>query len=327
MTFNFDRLHFSLLTMNLVLPVLALPAMAATVESYSWTELKPAPLSAFVRVTGRVVPQDGALNIESARIQGRVVNILAREGDRVRPGTPLLAINSAECTSLAEEKRVAEKRKITDLVDGVRRREAQLGLRVSGESCLLVATHNGTVTKRNIESGVAFNIGDALATVLDTKRLSVELDLAERDVSSVAPGQTVIYRLAANTEKSFTSQVRAVVPAIDSTSRTARVRLTAADLPPNASLDGLVFGEIENRSKDSVFTIPARALIFSKNTRFVVRGPKMDPVPVEVEVLGEASDQASIRPKRAGDLKPLDVVATDRALFLYRKLSEGAIQP
>ena len=131
-----------------------------------------------LRVPGKIIPKEGALSVESARLQGRVTNILKREGEAVAVGDPLFRINSAECVSLFEEKRVAEERGLQDLIAGAAARQEQLGLRVDGGQCSILATHASTIVKRQVELGAAFNIGDALATVLDVDlNLNVELDL------------------------------------------------------------------------------------------------------------------------------------------------------
>ncbi|PWU18337.1 MAG: hypothetical protein C5B49_07270 [Bdellovibrio sp.] len=297
---------------------------AAALETYAWTGVKLSNFNSIVKVTGRVTPQEGALNIESARVQGRILGILAREGDRVKPGDPLLLVNSAECQSLTEEKRVAEKRQIPDLLEGVNNREKQLGLRIRDNRCEIVSSFAGSVTKRGVESGATFNVGDALMTVLDTKRMSVELDLAERDLGAVRTGQRVQFHLASEPNKAYASVVKAVVPAIDAASRTVRVRLQPVTLSNHANLDGMIFGEIETGSGDPVFAIPSQALVFSQNTRFVVKGPESKPVVVEVDVLGEANNTASVRPKQKGGLKDGDLVATNNAIFLFRKVNESS---
>jgi len=300
---------------------------SANAEVYGWKPLKVSQFSSSVRVTGRVTPQEGALNIESARITGRILTILSREGDRVQAGTPLFEISSAECLSLGEERKVAEKRDIPDLIQGVNTRETQLGISLKDDRCRIVASHAGSVTKRSVESGTAFNVGDTLMTILDTHRLSVELDLPERDLSRVKAGQKVSFQVAADPAHTMTTKVKAVVPAIDVASRTARVRLDPVPLASKASLDGLIYGQIETGTKEPVFKIPSRALVFNRDSRFVIKGPENLPQAVEVEVLGESGDGTSVRPKQAGLLKDGDEIATENAIFLMKKINEGGEKP
>src|ERR1700692_2164469 len=93
---------------QLTLPLLLFAMVAGADEKdYQWAKVEVAELNSGIKVTGRMIPQDGALNIESSRVAGRILSILRREGDRVYIGTPLFEVSSAECFSLIEEKKVA----------------------------------------------------------------------------------------------------------------------------------------------------------------------------------------------------------------------------
>ena len=287
---------------------------------YDWRPIEKSTLSSGINATGRVVPQDGALNIESARVQGRVLGILRREGELVKAGTPLYSISSSECFSLAEEKRLASSKKIVELSEGVAKRERQLGLKLEKDLCYAVASNSGILTKRNLESGAAFNIGDAIATTLDTKRLTIELDVPERDQSEVHRGQKVNFRFASNPSQTFTTQVQNVVPTIDPTTRTSKARLIPASLPKNVSMDALVFGEIEVGSQELLLKIPSTALVFYHNEQYVIAGGDEHPMSVAVKVLSENDSKSAVRPLKLGMLKEGDLVATKSAIFLFKKL-------
>lgn len=289
-------------------------------RDYQWTKVQVAMSSATVRATGRMIAQDGALNIESARVQGRITSILKREGEKVAVGTPLFSITSAECFSLLEEKKVAHAKQIEELLSGVANRERQLGLSVDANSCKIVATHAGVLTKRNIDSGAAFNPGDALVTVLDTHRLMAELDIPERDLSKVHVGQSVSFKLAADSNTTYKTKISDVVPTIDAVSRTTKVRLTPVKLSTVSTLDALIFGDIETGTKESILKVPSESLVFSHNRQYVVKGPIEKAVPVEVQLISEEDDFSSVRPRNAGELNEGDVVASQGAIFLMKKL-------
>jgi len=289
-------------------------------RDYQWTKVLTAELNAGIKGTGRMIPQDGALNIESARVTGRILSILRREGDHVGVGTPLFSVSSAECFSLLEEKKVAQSNGISALVGSVNKREKQLALIVDENSCKIVSAHAGILTKRSVESGAAFNPGDALVTVLDVNRLTAEFDLPERDMSKVKVEQTVRFRLASNPDDSYASKISNIVPMIDSTSRTTKIRLTPIKIKAATTQDALIFGEIETGSKESILKVPSAALVFSHNRQYVIRGPLERAAAVEVSVLGEADNFSSIRPLRESDLKEGDVVAASGGIFLLKQL-------
>jgi len=309
----------------LLLPLLLLGlcAHAAEDRDYQWAKVQTAELNAGIKVTGRMIPQDGALNIESARVAGRVLSILRREGDRVKPGTPLFQISSAECFSLLEEKKVAASNGMAQLGGSVSKREKQLALAVDENSCKVVSAHAGILTKRSVESGAAFNPGDPLVTILDVNRLTGEFDLPERDMSKVRLNQPVHFRLASEPGESYVSKISHIVPMIDSTSRTTKVRIEPVKIKNATTQDALIFGEIETGSKESILKVPSAALVFSHNHQYVIKGPQDKASIVEVLVLGEADNFSSIRPVKADELSDGDVVAGSGGIFLMKQLGSG----
>lgn len=301
-------------------------ALAFAANDHGWQPIKLSQSAAGVRVSGRVVAQDGGLNIESARVPGRVITILKREGEHIVPGTALYEISSAECFSLAEERRVAQSKNLPELLEGVKRRERQLGLRLEGDSCKIVADKAGVLTKRSLESGAAFNVGDAVATTLDTKRMTVEIEVPEKDQARVREGQDVRLQFASDPDNTYDAKVQSTVPAIDPATRTMRARLKPLKLPGNVSLDALVFGDIQTGTGDAMLNVPTASLVFHRNQQFVVAGGEEKPLAIPVYVVNENESQTAIRPLRAGSLKEGDLVATRGAIFLFRKLA-GDVTP
>jgi Cu(I)/Ag(I) efflux system membrane fusion protein len=302
---------------------LCLLSLGATLGAtdYEWSTVEKGDAFLGLRVTGRVVPQDGALNIESASVPGRILGILRREGETVEKGTPLFSINSAECISLREETRVAQGRKLPDLIEGVQRRGEQLGIQVDGDQCLLLSQYEGIVTKRSVESGSVFNQGDPLVTIVDIRRLGVEMDVAERDLNKLRLGQEVKFRLASDSKTDYTSQIATIVPVIDPATRTSRVRLKSVTLPRQITLDTLVFGEVITGRDQPILKIPSTALVFNRNRQFVIKGDARNPVAVAVQVISESDNTSSVRPVEDGSLKQGDSIVSKGALFLFSKMN------
>jgi Cu(I)/Ag(I) efflux system membrane fusion protein len=289
-------------------------------QDIEWGPLRPGKLESDLRVPGHVIPQEGALSVESARVSGRITSILKREGEVVSAGDPLFTISSAECISLAEELRVAQSRKLQDLINGSLQREKQLGLSVSGEACQMLATHPGTLIKRQVELGASFNIGDTLATILDVSNLAVELEVSERDLASVQIGQSVAMEVASSPNRVLRSEVSHILPTIDTTTRTSRVRVAPVPLPSGTTLDALVFGRINVGSGQRTYEVPTTALVFSHNRQYVIKKAS-PPVAVRVEVLNETQSTSSILPSGSGALAPGDQIATIGAIYLYNEIN------
>ena len=289
-------------------------------DATQWGKVERANFGGGVSVTGRVIPQDGAMAVESARVSGRILSILKREGERVVKGTPLFLVSSGECSSLAAEKQVADSRGLKDLADGVAKREAELGIRLDRGSCFLVASEGGVISKRNVEAGGAFNPGDALATVLDVKRMMIELDVPEHDLNRVKTGQKARVSFASDPDKKIETAISTLLPAIDPATRAAKARLKPVPLPPGANLEALVFGQIETGQEAARLQVESSALTFFRNQLYVVKGPKENPKAVPIQVINENDKQSVIKPTKDGELKEGDLVAVKGGIFLLRKL-------
>ena len=275
-----------------------------------------------IGVNGRTVPEDGAMMMESARVQGRVLSVLKREGETVREGDFLYAISSSECSSLTEEKRLASKQNIAELIGSTEKRERQLGLRLMNDQCFVVANHAGTLTKRNLETGSSFNLGDPVGTILDVHHLTVELDIPERDYANVRVGQKVTFQFASQPTKKITSRLQTVVPTIDPITRSIKARLAPVRLPSSVGLDALVFGDIQNGSSEATLKVPPAALVFHHNQQYVVTGSAEKPKVVAVEIINENNDFVSIRSTPTNAIKMGDKVLIKGAIFILQKLKE-----
>lgn len=310
------------MTMQTIFLLIGLPGLAWG-QDIQWGAVQPGGFSTELRVPGHVIAREGALGVESARVQGRVTEILKREGEIVDVDELLFTINSPECVSLAQEKDAASSRGLKDLVDAAHRREEQLGLSVEQGVCHIRAAHKGTLTKRQVELGAAFNVGDALATVLDLHRLSVELDVPERSLAQIKVGQSVKVQLASSPEHSLVSRIEHILPTLDPATRSIKARLAPMSLPEGATLDALVFGSVETGVKHQAFKVPTASLVFNKNKQFVIKKTAKDTLPVPVEVIGESENTSTIRSIEPGLLHTGDKVAIKGALFLFRKITES----
>jgi Cu(I)/Ag(I) efflux system membrane fusion protein len=290
--------------------------------NYDWTTVRAQGYDGGVSVTGRVIPQEGALNIEAARIQGRILSILVKEGEHVEAGTPLFAVSCSEGISLIDELGNAQKRGLDDLVEAVKRRENQLGLRVDGENVDIVATHEGILTKRNVESGAVFNVGDALATILQTNRLTAELDVPENELSHLKIDQNVKIQFTSAPTKTLISRIQNILPVIDTVTRTVKVRLFPMMMPNGTTVDTLVYGTIETGRDSRILEVPTSALVFSQDREYVVKkGKNKTPHAVEVQVVSETEYSSSVRPISDAALRVGDEVVGKGAIFVFRKLA------
>jgi len=164
-------------------------------------------------------------------------------------------------------------------------------------------------------------MGDALATVLDTHRLAIELDVPEKDLGKVKTNQKVQFYFAASGDEKFVGKIQSVVPTIDSATRTFKVRLAAMALPKNIALEALVFGDIDIGRGEKMLKAPSSAVVFHQDKRFVIEDFGKEKKLVQVYVISENEDFSLLRPVQEGALKAGTLVASKGAIFLLKSLT------
>jgi multidrug efflux pump subunit AcrA (membrane-fusion protein) len=295
----------------------------ARANEYQWTKVVAGEELTGLRATGMIIPQAGALKNQSANTQGRILSVLRREGDTVTPGTPLFLVNDAECISLSEEKALAQKNNVQDLIDAANEREKQLGVKVENGQYEIVSLYGGVITHINVSAGSNYNPGDQLANILDMNRLTVELDIAEKYVSDLHRGQKVTFQLASDSQTSYTSTIETIVPTIDPTQRTTIVRLKPVPLPADVNLSELVYGIVQTGANQPVLKIPSSALVFSHDQQYVLKGDDKNHVAVPVQVVNETDDLSSVRPVNPGELKDGDSVVSSGAIYMFSEMNDS----
>lgn len=292
-------------------------------QNYQWSSVTASAQVGSLKLTGRVIPQEDALSVESARVQGRIISILKREGDEVKKGDGLFVINSPECISLMMDKQIASQRGLDDLLQSSFRREKQLGLQ-AGNSCRIVSSIAGILINKKIELGSSFNVGDALAIIVNTKKMTIELDVSERDLVRLTIGSKAQISLASNSNEIFSGVVERIVPAIDPATRTGKVRLGQVNLPSTAQVDSLAFAEFSLGSDQHFLSVPTSALVFDKNKQYVIKNNPTQPVIVPIEVIHEGNGQSTVRALDNAQLQVGDQIAIKGALFLFEKANLSA---
>jgi multidrug efflux pump subunit AcrA (membrane-fusion protein) len=290
-------------------------------NEYQWTQVVAGEEITGIRTTGRIIPQAGALKNQSANTQGRITSVLKKEGDEVMPGTPLFLVNDSECESLAEEKALAQKNGVQDLIDAANQREKELGVKVESGQYEIVSLFKGVILQNLVSAGTIYNQGQQLVNILDMHKLTVELDFAEKYVSDLHRGQKVTFQLASDSQTSYSSTIDTIVPTIDPNQRTTIVRLRPVALPAEVNLSELVYGIVQTGENQAILKVPSTSLVFSHDKQYVMKGDEKNPVAVEVQVVNETDELSSVRPVNPGELKDGDMVASEGGIFLWAKLN------
>ncbi len=291
----------------------------AHAEDYGVYKIESSNLSKGLRVTGRIVPLEGTLYIESARFQGRVLSVIAKEGSEVRSGSRLLLVNSAECQSLYQEKKMAKEKNLDDMLAVVRVREKQLAMETDGGSCYVIASTVGVVTKKMVEAGSSFNPGDNFFTLVNRKALTTELDVPERDGLNLKKGEKVVVQRPSDPSTLYESKIESIVPSISSVSRTVKVRLTKIDFKNNPTIDEFIFGDIQLLGEGVTFKVPSSGVVFSGDNDFVIKLVDKKMQKVQVTVVNQADKFFYIREKVLHTLQVGDDIISNGAVMQFEK--------
>lgn len=199
-----------------------------------------------VNTTGQV-RSDAEAKLKS-EVSGTVQTVHVRPGDRVKKGDPIvtfdprpftLAVRSAEVALQEAELRArdnyipdsiitgkapsAERRRNADLRNGVDAARVRLDqAKLDRERAVITAPFDGVVDRVGVAAGERVGAGSDIATVVDLTHLRVEAAVLEHDLPFVKVGGTATVSSAAAPNTTVTGRVVAVLPLVDSTTRSGR---------------------------------------------------------------------------------------------------------
>ena len=214
-------------------------------------------------------------------IEGRVVELLFREGQRVASGQPLLRIDAAELTAQVERARAdrdlarqALERTRQLLADraaapaDLERAEAQqrvaqaslelLELRLS--RTVVRAPFAGVIGQRQVSVGDYVTTQRELLMLQTVSPVHAVFNVPERYASVLRPGQAVTFRVAALTGRTFDGRVDFVDPAVTLPARTITVKAVANN--SDGVLQPGMFAEVRLATdrRDDATVIPEEAI-------------------------------------------------------------------
>jgi Cu(I)/Ag(I) efflux system membrane fusion protein len=116
--------------------------------------------------------------------------------------------------------------------------------------------------------------GDVLFRVADISVVWAMIDIAERDLGSLALGQAVIVKARGFPGREFAGKISVVYPQVNRETRTARVRVELTNADSILLPDLYVDAEIETGSSQPVLAVPESAVLDtgSRQAVFVEKG-------------------------------------------------------
>lgn len=223
-------------------------------------------------------------------VEGRLVEVLVREGAVVAKGTPLFKVDDAELKAqvarLEAERDLAQQalRRTRELLDqnasseadleqaeaNARSSLAQLELQqLRLERTLVRAPFAGLVGQRFVSVGDYVNSSTPLVSLQTVDPQRAVFQVPERYAQRLSLGQPVSFRVAALPDTEFSGVVDFVDPAVELPARTITVK---AEVPnPNRSLKAGMFIEVSlaTDSRPNAVIVPEDAILPLQGATFV----------------------------------------------------------
>ena len=313
------------------------------------TPLEPRPLAEEIEAPGEVQLDQYATSQVTPRIEAQVVARLARMGDKVRAGQPLVVLSSAEMAEaqgqliiaardwerlrklsnemLSEQQRLAARVAYQQawaklLAFGMTREQVQRLARTGdvkqadGRFSLL-SPQDGTIIRDPFVVGQMVEPGDLLFEITDESKIWVEAHVNPELMDQVRPGAPA--RIQAG-GRWYPGKVLQIHHTLDETTRTMGVRLEIPDPGDHLHPGQFVTARITVGRGEPVLSVPLEAVVRSPDgdwQLFVEKAPG-EFEPVEVQVVRQLPGRVVI----AG-IEPGTRVVTAGAFFLQSELAKS----
>ena len=276
-------------------------------------EIERRPMSALYSTSGTLRAERRAT--VTARTNGVIEQLLAEEGDRVRAGEPLAELESDEQRIAAErardtlETRRSELQRLERLYDQElvseeaieqARRDAQDAEHAADlaelelSRTVIRAPFDGVVVTRHLDMGNTVSPGTAVYTLADVSPLYLDVNVPERHVSRLSPGQRV--RLTPDTAaEPVHATIERIAPAVDPETGTVKVTLTvesSRELRPGT----FVRVDIITDTHEDALVVSRSALVSEGRRWYVYRVNDRTAEKIQVETGYESEEAVEILP-------------------------------
>ncbi|MBN9597132.1 MAG: efflux RND transporter periplasmic adaptor subunit [Afipia sp.] len=259
-----------------------------------------------IRAPGTIQLDERRISVISMRAESWVQKVAdVTTGTRVAKGQPLMEIYSPSVASASAEYIATITSKTTggDGPFGRGSRQRLMNLDVPDVAIVAMeknrtvpiavewsAPRDGIVLERNAVEGMRAQPGDVLFRVADTSVVWAMIDVAERDLGTLAVGQAVIVKARSFPNREFAGKISVIYPQVNRETRTARVRIELSNTDGALLPDMYVDAQINTGSPQPVLTIPESA-VMDTGTRqavFIDRGEgRFEPREVKIGHRGD----------------------------------------
>lgn len=306
-------------------PAQTLPAPAETVVELAGSDV----VIARAGDIGRVLRANGTLravnqSVVRAKVAGEIVEVAAKEGERVAAGQMLAQIDRSEYQSRLKERSAdqdavrsqaqlseATRKKNQELLAKgfisplaydnarsaaevgaaqARSQEAQVELAKKAlDDTAVRAPISGWIAERAVQRGDKVAIDGKLFTLVDLTRLELEALVPANEIANIAVGQEFVTTVEGFGGKTFPGRVARIAPTAQAGNRSLPIYIEIAN--PEATLKTGVFaeGNVELGRKKATALVPTSALRNESGVTFVyvLEGDRVKRQTVEVGLTSE----------------------------------------
>ncbi|MBX9824372.1 MAG: efflux RND transporter periplasmic adaptor subunit [Xanthobacteraceae bacterium] len=262
-------------------------------------------ISVPVRAPGIIQLDERRVSVISVRTEGFVESVEdVTTGSEVAKGQPLLRIYSPAIAAAAADYLASLEFRggaSSNVLGGGRQRllnyAAPPNLMAEIEKTRKVplvftweAPRDGIVLERNVTDGMRVMPGDVLFRIADHSSVWATVDVPERELAAVTPGQQAVVRVRSYPARTFAGQVALVYPYLNAATRSVRVRIELANKDLVLRPDMYAEAEINTGGDDPVLAVPESAVIDSGSRQTVIvdrGGGRFEPKPVRLGRRGD----------------------------------------
>jgi RND family efflux transporter MFP subunit len=268
------------------------PAMAAELASAASGHV----LSVNVREGDAVTKGQVLLTLDSAKVRAQLASAEARlEGiktELVIAERQLERLRPLEFPTITETERERFELTVATLRAQLATQTAEVQqARVERAHHTLRAPFSGAVKARRVDPGAWVSVGQPVLELVSLEELEIHVDVSAELGGRLEVGG--VATLVGNGRVS--AEIAGVVPALDTATRTMRVRLVPSERPPWLIAGMAVDVEFEVRFEGQGVTVSRDALLRSAVGVRLVKYADGAAVPVPVEVIATAEGRALVR--------------------------------
>lgn len=281
--------------------------------------LQPKKVADQLVLTANIAAKEGRIAQVAPRIDGRVIEVTASRGDRVKTGQPLAVIDSIQMgearaeyrraqseLKLAEtafqradrlfkeqvisqrnwlEAKSADERAQASAVAATEKLRMLGGLPDTGGSHFVVtAPFAGVVIERKAVPGELAKPETSMFTIADLSTVWIQADVVEKDMEKLAVGAPATVTVPAFPNDVFKGRVSYIASVIDRETRTVKARIEVPNRDGKLRLDMYAKAAIEHTGTREALVLPQDAVLMvqGRPVVYVASDNGFEPRPVEL---------------------------------------------